>query len=90
MAGRRRTEVEVAYAILSAIREEEQRMDGQPRKTRLQARVYLNWYTLNRHIDKLRAKGLVSREGLHLTQRGLQFISHYRSNLRPWLEEYGY
>lgn len=90
MQYRRRSVVEVDYAILAAIRDEEQAPAGQPLKTRLQARVYLNWNTLNRHIARLRDKGLVSKEALHLTQRGLQFIQAYRSSLRPVLEEYGY
>lgn len=86
----RRTELEIAVTILSAIREWEDSPDGEPRKTRLQARAYLNWNALSRHLEGLRARELLIRDGLRLTERGRRFLQMYRGELQSFLENYGF
>ena len=87
---KRRSELEIAAAILMAILDEQRVEDGHVRKTRLQARVYLSWNCLNTHIERLRRNGLLSTEELQVTDRGRSFLRTYFTDVRSVLGEYGF
>jgi len=87
---RRRSEFEIAIQILAAIQEEQVLPNYEMRLTRLQARVYLSWNALKKHLVKLESKGLVSNKGRHLTDDGIELLQAYRRELQPVLRKYGY
>jgi len=90
MTNPRRTDLELAVAILTAIIEEGRVLGGPPPRTRVQARVYLNWVAFHRHLERLRDQGLIDPEELRPTDRGYGFLRVFQNEIRSVLERYGF
>jgi len=86
----RRTQLEIDYELLLAVRDEVSLTNNQPKRTRLQARAYLNWKALNRHLERLRSRELLSNEGLSLTEKGRRFVNIYSDELKSILQDFGF
>ncbi len=76
--------------ILAAIVEEEDCNRGAARISRLQARVYLNWGALAKHLAELQRKQHVMNGDLRVTERGRRFLEIYRTNIAELLQTYGF
>jgi len=85
----RRTELEIGAAILAAMLREKATL-GRSRKTRVQSGVYMNWKTFEKHLQRLARQGLISLDGLEVTERGKAFLREYERQLRPTLVAYGF
>lgn len=86
----RRSELEIAVAILRAIKEEASDAGNEARSSRVQARVYLSWNVFNRHISKLRGRGLIGGSSLILTDPGKRLLRRYGMEVRSFLEDFGF
>ena len=78
----------MAAEILAVLSEEEMER-REPRITRLQARVYLNWHVLQRYLDDLALRELIERDGLRLTEKGRTFLDFCR-DVRSTLGRFGF
>ncbi len=87
---KRRSEIEVAVAIMSAVLEEEENNPEKPRKTRIQARSYVNWKAFKRYLEQLEMRGLVVQTGPRLTERGHKFLDEYNADVKQLLQGYGF
>jgi len=90
VAGRRRSELELAVAILRAINEEASSRRCEPPRTRIQSMVYLNWAVFHEHLERLRDQGLISADALRVTDRGHEFLHAYQAHVEGVIERFGF
>ena len=83
----RRARPQIFAEILKAITEEAQ-AGGEVKITRIQSRVYVPFDRFKEYLAEMRKRGLIEESSMKITEKGLNYLEHYRS-VKEFLERFG-